>query len=64
MTIRELVEGMTDWMPGFPKSRSTPPGSAMRLLGWRLLLHAMFPAFTHLNAKILDADAGEKALRE
>lgn len=51
VTIRELFEGITNWMAGFPKSWSTPPGSAKRLLGWRLLFHAMFPTFTNLNAK-------------
>lgn len=51
VTIRELFEGITNWMAGFPESWSTPPGSAKRLLGWRLLFHAMFPTFTNLNAK-------------
>lgn len=32
VTIRELFEGITDWMPGFPESWSTSPGSAKRLL--------------------------------
>lgn len=51
VTIRELFDGITDWIPRFLNQWSTPPGSAKRLLGWRLLLHAMFPTFSHLNAK-------------